>query len=270
MPRKPRYPDASLKGSLNDIFGTFDQSTIDYLGKWSRMGLQQDLETTRELGPQFQQLRQQMLEADPLIKRLRGVAIGGLQGLQNGALPGDIQRSIENRVRQGQLARGIEDSPFSVGQEAAALMGGSEAIRQQRLNQALAVAGPFNAAGPMLSGGVPNFGQAFDMRQQGMQMQNQQAEANNSRTNAFYGTLGKLAGVGASAIPGVGPFLGAGIGGLSGGMFGDSGGGGGFGGLTGMMGGGGGGGGMGSMAGLYNQQFNGTQPFMDESWRFQY
>src|SRR5262245_53504694 len=124
MPRKPNYPDASLRGSLNDIFGTFDPETINYLGKFNRLGLQEQLETQRELGPQFTQAKIASMEADPLLRRLRGVAIGGLQGLQNGALPGDIQRSIENRVRQGQLARGIEDSPFSVSQEAAALTGG--------------------------------------------------------------------------------------------------------------------------------------------------
>ena len=121
MGRQARGPDPSLGGSLFDIFrylgtGTqLGQQNLQGLQDLQGAGYQADIENTKKYGPELQRLRQQQMEADPLIKRLRGVAIGGLQGLQNGQMPADIERSITNRVRQGQLARGIEDSPFSVG-----------------------------------------------------------------------------------------------------------------------------------------------------------
>lgn len=59
----------------------------------------------------------------------QGLAQGGL------GLPADVQRNIENTLRSAQSSRGLLDSDTSAIQETAALMGGSEAIRSQRLGQ---------------------------------------------------------------------------------------------------------------------------------------
>lgn len=172
----PDYPDASLQGSIGDILGAFNPETIASLGNLTRLGLQQDLLTSQQYGSQFADERRRLMNEDPLIRRLRGIAISGLKDVQGGGLPGDIQKSILDRVRTSQAARGFEDSPGSIAAEAAALTGGAEAFRQTRLNQALAVGNQYAAPGQMLSGGIPSVSQMFNLQQNTLGLQNQQAQ----------------------------------------------------------------------------------------------
>jgi hypothetical protein len=87
----------------------------------------------RDLGGYFGQLSQ----ADPAFGGYQQAIGQTAQGLAQGGLglPADVQRNIENTLRSAQSSRGLLDSDTSAIQETAALMGGSEAIRSERLNQ---------------------------------------------------------------------------------------------------------------------------------------
>jgi hypothetical protein len=190
------------------------------------MGLEETLQTSKELGGQFQAERQRLLEADPLIRRLRNIAIGGLKGVNQGALPGDISRSITDRTRQAMAARGMDESSIAATTEAAALTGGAEQFRANRLNQALAVGDRYSAGGQMLSGGVPDFMSLLPFQQNANAAQNQLSQKGYDATMGQYAQLGQLAGTAAGALFG-GPMGAMGGGALMGGLLGGGSGGGG-------------------------------------------
>lgn len=215
MARKPNFDDASLKGSLQGIFGAFTPEMIDYLGKFNRMGLQETLETSRELGGEFQQERQRLLEMDPLIRRMRNIAIGGLKGVNQGQLPGDISRSITDRTRKAMAARGMDESSIAATMEAAALTGGAEQFRANRLNQAMAVGDRYSVGGQMLSGGVPDFMSLLPFQQNATAQRNQAAQAQFDAIMGQWQSVGQAAGQITSLLAGG---LGGGFGGAMAGM----------------------------------------------------
>lgn len=123
--------------------------------------LGQELETLGKFGPQFirqeARLREQAIESDPVLREQRaaaldalGIARSQLEDLEGGGLPADVERSILERTRTAFAARGLEASPVGATGEAVRLLGGEEAIRNQRLNSALGIlsGGGFGTAAP--------------------------------------------------------------------------------------------------------------------------
>jgi len=71
--------------------------------------------------------------ADPIFQQYRDATRQGLEGIQNGGIPDDLRRTITEGLRSSQASRGILDSPTAAVEEVVRLMGGSEAVRSQRL-----------------------------------------------------------------------------------------------------------------------------------------
>lgn len=94
-------------------------------------------------GKNLRAFQQALRNADPtlarrfdILKALGRTAEAGLQGLEDGGLPADVERGVMNRVRSQQAARGVIGSDFSALQEAAQLGLSAETFRQSRFNQA--------------------------------------------------------------------------------------------------------------------------------------
>lgn len=133
---------------------------------------------------------------------------GGLG--EGGQLPADVSARIAESVRAGQAARGVVTSPGAVAQEAAALAGGAEAFRSNRIGQAMSFLGGLNPF-PQV-GQAPSFGDLA-----GFEQGQAQSEAN---YNQFLGqSLGSSVGMlaqmrqagffgGAPAAPAASPFVG--------------------------------------------------------------
>jgi hypothetical protein len=116
------YNDLVSQGKINP------QNVRQYQGLQGNQSL-----LGRDLGNYFGQLG----AADPAFGGYQQAMGQTAQGLAQGGLglPSDVQRNIENTLRSSQSSRGLLDSDVSATQEVAALMGGSEAIRSQRLGQ---------------------------------------------------------------------------------------------------------------------------------------
>lgn len=74
--------------------------------------------------------------SDPIFAAYRQQVTEGMQGLENGGIPSDLRRSITEGLRDSQARRGILDSNTAAVEEVVRLMGGQEAVRAQRLNEA--------------------------------------------------------------------------------------------------------------------------------------
>ena len=156
-PRKPKAPRRSpAEKRLENVFSAFEQllgpvgadgtsRAGALLGQVSR----EELGLMEELAPRFQELQQELqeraIEADPLAAASRQLALtgvgaiqAGLEGLGEDGLPDDIRRTITEEVRASGAARGLLRSPASALEEVSRLMGGREAIRASRLDQARA------------------------------------------------------------------------------------------------------------------------------------
>lgn len=77
-----------------------------------------------------------LAKADPIFAQYRDATRKGLEGIQNGGIPDDLRRSITEGLRSSQASRGILDSNTAAIEEVVRLMGGSEAVRGQRLQAA--------------------------------------------------------------------------------------------------------------------------------------
>ena len=87
------------------------------------------------LGRDISGLENTLAGSDPVFSQYRKLMASSLEGLNSGGLglPSDMERSIKNELRSSQSSRGLLDSDTSAIQEVAGLLGGSEAIRSQRL-----------------------------------------------------------------------------------------------------------------------------------------
>ena len=85
-----------------------------------------------------------------LQNQLLDAVSGGLAGRSAGRLPGDLQSAVTESFGGAQAGRGTYGSPAANLGLANEFAGQSEAIRQQRINSALAVLGGTSAAGSVL------------------------------------------------------------------------------------------------------------------------
>lgn len=97
----------------------------------------------------------QLAASNPIFGQYRDTVQSGLAGIENGGIPDDMRRSITEGLRDTQARRGILDSNVGAVEEVVRLMGGSEAVRAQRLSQAQdyfsgVTAGGINALMPSL------------------------------------------------------------------------------------------------------------------------
>lgn len=208
------------------------------------------------------ELQQQLL--GEVSAGLSGKAFGSRKG-NAGILPPDLVSAIgENlNMQSGQL--GLDGSPANAIRAAMRYSGASEDIRAQRINSGLNVLHSVGGgsimpdASQFLNLGAQKAESAAKYQYQGALDMNQEMERQRSSRMQTYGQIAGMAGsalLGGFAAPA--------------GMFGA----GALGGITGtgyqrFAGGGGGGQQNGfGLAQLYNQQYNGTRPFQDESWRF--
>lgn len=181
-----KRPDAPSE-ALPQLFGGFESLLLQGTGanefnpNQSRVGQllrnasREELSLMRQFGPKFIQqqsrLQRQAIRANPLANdlfrlarqatagqgELVSQALGGLE--QGGILPADLERQAIERARGIASARGLIDSPQGGLLEIASLLGGSEAIRSQRLAQAQSIFGGAQAPGLAFSGvqGAPSF-----------------------------------------------------------------------------------------------------------------
>jgi hypothetical protein len=195
----------------------------------------QELDLLQSLGPEFireqSRLRDLAFESDPVMREQRlaaldalGVARGQLADLEAGGLPADLERSILERTRTSQAARGIHGSPVGATAEAVRLLGGEEQLRSQRLGQAMGIlsGGGFGTAAPApgMGPGPTRFLPGGDLMpglQQNVMASRQQHEAQlqqgfQNRFNMWQqgigtaisgaGMVGMMGGIGGFAPPG--------------------------------------------------------------------
>lgn len=179
-----------------------------------------------------------------------------------GTLPPDLVSAIgENlNMQSGQL--GLDGSPANAIRAAMRYSGASEDIRAQRIASAQSVLGQVGggsimpSASEFLQLGARKAESAAQLQYQGAIDMNNAREASRSSRNQMYG---QIAGMAASGLLGgfaapAGMFGAGVLGGITGTGYQR------FGGSSQPQGFG--------LQGLYNQQYNGSRPFMDESWRF--
>lgn len=95
---------------------------LGFTGNQSRLG--------RNIGA----FNESVASGDPVFAGYQTQMLNNLNFDENG-LPADLSRSITQGVRSSLASRGLEDSSIGALQEVAALAGGSEAIRNNRLSQ---------------------------------------------------------------------------------------------------------------------------------------
>ena len=199
-----------LKGAKNDrtsgkranasqFFADAYQNTENYLLPYDelvRLGRVKNGVNTYGLAPNesrfshaLSQYQDALESSDPLIGKYSKVVNDGLQGIENGGIPDDMRRSITESLRSTQAQRGILDSNVGAIEEVVRLMGGSEAVRSQRLNEARAY---FNdITGPAISALAPTL-------PMNLQLQTGAYAANQQRSQAADAMLTKQWGQGLS------------------------------------------------------------------------
>lgn len=137
-----RQTDRALAGgTLSDSYSQIEDLLLSYgelvnsgrikAGDKAYAGL--GLDQSR-LGRGIASYEDALAAGDPVFAQYRKLMADSLNFDENG-LPADLSRSITQGVRGSAAARGLLDSSTSGLQEVAALMGGSENIRAQRLSQ---------------------------------------------------------------------------------------------------------------------------------------
>lgn len=196
---------------------------------------------------------------------LGGQAFGRTKGRPGaGVLPPDLVSAIgENlNMQSGQL--GLDGSPANAIRAAMRYSGASEDIRAQRINSGLNVLNTVGRgsimpdASQFLNLGAQKAESAAAYQYKGAMDMNSERERQRAGRSQMYGQIAGMAGsglLGGFAAP-AGMFGAGVLGGITG---------------TGYQRFGGSGGGQPRGFGLeqmYNQQYNGSRPFLEESWRF--
>lgn len=159
---KVRFPDQPQIGEqLDDLLGALEGAIFTGTGRAKNLRekqLLQEVGLTERFGRLFgdiqQDLQQRFISQDPVAAALQQRTLGGIrqegsarrdllataragvQGLRDGGLPTDVEGRISERARAGALARGIDlGEQSALITETAALIGGEERFRQQRLGQ---------------------------------------------------------------------------------------------------------------------------------------
>ncbi len=231
-------------------------SGLSRAGFLQQQMLGETLGLTEEFAPRFinlqSSLRQQAIQADPLSRGLQEFALenlsdrkeltgnlfdaagAGIEGLESGGLPSDIQRNIEQSTRQALAARGMSESGLGGTLEALNLVGGTEALRSRRLTQAQQIlAGGGAASSPGLAFASPAFQGMFGPQSgatnaaagmvPGLMQAQFQTMGLNAQSQAGMGSgMGSLVGAGLGAWFGgpMGMMAGSQLGGQAGSSFG--------------------------------------------------
>lgn len=167
-------PQEAFKGG-EAILGEGESRLTNFLDAFN----QQELESIQTWGKPFiklqQQLREESIQGDPLAKAQRDAALGttnqlfstisgGLEGWEKGELPADVERNIMESVRGSGAARGLLESPTEAVNESVRLFGGRDALRSNRIGQAMAFLGGSGGQGfsNVPSGGGFGISSVFD------------------------------------------------------------------------------------------------------------
>ncbi len=136
---------AGFESLLQPRTGKKGKRRLGEAGRLQRSISRQNIRIARQLAPQFQALRQSLIEGDPLASQAQALqgqalqtALGGLEGLDEG-LPADIQRGLQEQIRSRFSRLGTLDSPGAAIGEIIGEIGLGEQIRGTRLAQAMAI-----------------------------------------------------------------------------------------------------------------------------------
>jgi len=162
--RSKNISDRELRnGTLSMDYNQLEQILLPY-DQLVKMGLVQDIPgsygATHPNESRFSRAlsgyESDLASADPILAKYQKTVQSGLEGLDSG-IPDDLRRSITESLRSSQSSRGIDlTSNTAAIAEVTRLMGGEQAIRSQRLNEAnnyfsTVTQGGINALLPQLS-----------------------------------------------------------------------------------------------------------------------
>lgn len=229
-----RFPEGNqIEPQLQDLFEGLQFALGDErFANLRGNQLSQELALTERFGELFssaqQDIRNARIQDDDLARALRNrtirgvrqegaareefleTALSGIEGLEGGGLPTDVENRISERARSEALKRGINlDTSNAAMSEIASLIGGEENLRSNRLNQLNVALGRSSAITQpgfsMMT--VPNAQQfglnlpdnaqlmGFGLQQRGQLLNARMTDANN-RTQLMMGQMGLAGDIG--------------------------------------------------------------------------